>query len=135
MIEKSQVSGRTIIPADVWRALKKCYGDARSRARADGYEFSLTTSELRALYEKADGVCSITGLPFELHRTGHFTRAGTLSLDRIDSSRPYELSNLRLVRWHTNAAIGQFGDAEFDRLVDARVAFRKRQRTRSIKPA
>jgi hypothetical protein len=57
--------------------------------------------------------CEITNIPFEWEPRS----PRGLSIDRIDRSKPYTLSNIRLVCWWVNAAMGTWGLAELKRLI------------------
>jgi hypothetical protein len=59
----------------------------------------------------------VTGLPFEF--AGSLYRPFAPSLDRINAAQGYSLGNVRLVAVIVNAALNQWGDAAFWKMVDA----------------
>jgi hypothetical protein len=85
-----------------------------------GTPYTLTRHDLSLLYRRAGDACEVTGLPFE-----HDPFAGSLyrpfapSLDRINAAQGYSLGNVRLVAVIVNAALNQWGDAAFWKMVDA----------------
>lgn len=93
-----------------WR-LKKLCQMAKSRAGKKGREFNITPEFLLDLWEEQDGKCSISGIPFELNYSedGGPHRNGP-SLDRIDSSLGYTTNNVRIVTYHVNTALSNFGE-------------------------
>lgn len=76
-------------------SLESCFKEI-IRAAARRRPCTLTVEELVALYHAQEGRCALTGWPMTLTR-----RAGrvptNLSLDRIDSTKDYTLSNVQLV--------------------------------------
>ena len=75
---------------------------------------NLTKQEAQDLFEQQGGQCLFTGevLYFTQFRS-HFNRYTNASLDRIDSSRPYELGNVQWVHKKINMMKGPLKDAEF----------------------
>lgn len=84
--------------------MKNRFIDTKNRARRKKIPFdpNLTIDDLLALFEEQDGCCAITGLPMtwgqeNLHGNNGTRRGTNISFDRIDASKGYILSNLRLV--------------------------------------
>jgi hypothetical protein len=87
----------------------KCKGRAK-----DGHLFQLTAERLREVMLRSKGRCEVTGLRFQLKGAeAARQRPFFHSLDRIDSSRGYEATNMRLVCFAANAAMNQWGEAIF----------------------
>lgn len=62
-----------------------------------------TVEDLVELYEKQNGLCAVSG--FEMiwrANKGGGKQPNSMSLDRIDGKRGYEIDNLRLVCWQVN---------------------------------
>ena len=78
---------------------------AKRRATKKDLKFNLTDDYVKALYT-ACPYDAFTGQAFEPG-----TRAGNITIDRINSKKGYIKGNVRLVRWHTNLALQNFGDA------------------------
>lgn len=93
-----------------WR-LKKLCQMAKSRAGKKDREFNLTPEFLHFLWEEQEGKCAVSGVFFELQYSddGGPHKDGP-SLDRIDASLGYTRDNVRLVTYHVNTALSNFGE-------------------------
>jgi hypothetical protein len=93
--------------------LKHRYLDAKRRATGGGYAAEcFTLAHLLELLEKQDGRCAVTRKVFTFGGDG----AGTnVSIDRIDSNKPYSANNVRLVCSAVNYMKHRMND---DELVD-----------------
>lgn len=102
--ENREVSG---IPHRFW----KRFTDQAARRNIP---VLLTREEAQALYESQDYRCALSGeaIYFTRLRT-NFNRYTTASLDRVDSSRPYELGNVQWVHKVANMMKGTLSQAEF----------------------
>jgi len=77
------------------------------------------------LFERANGCCEVSGIPFSDEYDGPARRRPWVpTVDRIDASKGYEPDNIRLVCCAVNIALNDWGDDVFNRMVDA--AYRKR---------
>ncbi len=91
--------------------LHRAYGYAQARARSKEME-CLTLSDCEGLWEKQDGLCDISGIPFSDASVN--SRAKVLScpwrpsLDRINPRKGYELRNVRLVAQIVNFGLGEW---------------------------
>lgn len=87
----------------------------------------LSRSDLEKLFDRADGRCEVTGIPFTSDpEYGGSRKPFIPSIDRIDSTKPYELYNCRLVCLAANLAMNEWGERVFDMLVMGR-AYKKLQ--------
>lgn len=93
--------------------------EARKRAIRKKLEFSLTLPQLLTLARRADNHCEVTGLPFVHDPEGYRRRPFAPSIDRIDSSIGYTFSNVRIVCCCVNAALNEWGDDVFWKMVFA----------------
>jgi len=80
----------------------------------------LTAAQLQTLWERSGGTCELSGIPFAIERpTGVMHGPYAASLDRIDATKGYEFSNVRLLCFAVNMALGAWGDSVFMRVVEA----------------
>lgn len=82
-----------------WMSISIC--GARWRAQKDGLEFSISCSDLVALYVSQEGRCAITGETLTMS-CGKGRLPSNLSIDRIDSSRGYVKDNVQLATFMAN---------------------------------
>lgn len=91
---------------------------ARNRAKAKNLPYNITVEYLIKLWNENDGCCSLTGIPFKLDHSG---TAGQVhpdapSVDRIVPKLGYVEGNIRLVTYHMNVALAEWGIEGFERL-------------------
>ena len=92
------------------RAIGKTLTTTRSACKRRGIEVAIKADDVVALYEAQNGCCALTGRPLQWGTKG--VQRDTLSIDRIDQSRGYVLSNIRLVTYQANFARNRFSDEE-----------------------
>lgn len=99
------------------------FENAKSGAKARELTFAITKQDVFDLIDAAGGRCMLTGLPFSDEKEpGVRKRLWRPSIDRIDSSRGYEIGNVRLICVAANIALQEHGDAVFEKLAFAYVA-------------
>lgn len=86
-------------------------------------EFDLTIPQLRALWIKQKGLCAHTGTPLVLPKNskGNFGDAPIhrrSSLDRIDGTGNYTISNVHFVSLMSNYAKNKFGEDDIKKFID-----------------
>lgn len=95
--EQMKLLGR--MPATLWHRMI-------SNARARGILVSpdLTRDNLRELFDRQRGRCALTGLPIHFATDSRQRRTGdiTASLDRIDSTKGYEIGNVQWLHRDVN---------------------------------
>lgn len=92
--------------------------EARKRSLRRSIDYTLTVPDLGLLAQRADGRCELTNLPFEFERhEGSLYRPFAPSLDRIDPACGYSFRNIRLVCVIVNAALNQWGEQAFWKMV------------------
>lgn len=98
--------------------LRRVLNRARSRARARDMKIDVDLEFLLSMWREQDGRCAVSGLSFsEDWKDDSFVKTPFgPSLDRIDSARGYEKSNVRLVCMAANFALNQWGDDILRRL-------------------
>lgn len=102
---------------------------ARTRAVKKTYEYNLTLDWLVNMYEKQDGKCILTGMPFVLDRNedgNRYQRPYAPSIDRIDPSKGYTKDNVRLVCVIVNLALNRFGEDVFSNMCHSYVKNKRR---------
>jgi hypothetical protein len=72
----------------------------KSRSKKIGKPFNLTAEYLSRLYEQQQGLCFYSGIPMKFTSDGFHKNQqadpDTLSVDRLDSNRGYEIGNVAL---------------------------------------
>jgi hypothetical protein len=93
-----------------WR-LNKLLASAKFRAVDKKLPFNLTQDYLIDLWDENSGRCVITGRSLELSSSGvpHQVNSNAPSIDRIIPKLGYVVGNVRLVTYHANVAISEFG--------------------------
>lgn len=97
----------------------KMYGlleAARGRAKKKGLEIDIDLDFLLELYEKQDGKCSLTKIPFTFERNTNGEKKFlpyNPSIDRIDSKKGYTKENVRLLLVIMNLSLNNFGEECF----------------------
>jgi hypothetical protein len=85
----------------------KLIGTIRSRARSRSMEFDLD-GFVQEIQSRIDtGVCEMSGVRFDIDATRSFNSP---SIDRIDSSKGYVFSNIRVVCLAMNVALNDWGE-------------------------
>lgn len=110
-----------IAPAE-WlaQAVDTMYKRMKERARADDIYCDLTKDQIRAMGNRENWRCAVTGIGFSRDRLENArTRAFAPSVDRIDCSKGYTESNCRLVCVAVNIAMNEWGEQVFARLARA----------------
>jgi hypothetical protein len=90
------------------------FSNARSRAAKKGIEFDLDIEFIRNLMK--DGVCAVTGLPFDMSPGKH---PDGPSLDRRDSSLGYTRDNVRVILYRINVMAHDWGIEKILETADA----------------
>lgn len=93
-----------------WR-IGKLLANAKGRSKDKNLEFNLTQQYLEELWEESEGRCSITGRSFDLTKYGEFGQVNpnAPSIDRIIPNKGYTIGNVRLVTYHINVALSEYG--------------------------
>lgn len=83
----------------------------KKMAMSRGIRFDLTVDQM---FDPFTGFCTLTGWPIKLLRV-----RGTASLDRIDSSKGYEVGNIQWVHTMVNMSKNKYPQHEFVRMCTA----------------
>jgi hypothetical protein len=104
---------RVMDPSEIPRLLWKVKKNSDTR----GLEVRLSKEDMAKLWERSQGRCELSGIPFEtVQYRHHKKRPWAPSVDRIDSARGYELDNVRLVCAAMNYALNEWGEDVFAKL-------------------
>lgn len=115
---------RRRIDPEAWRGLPewapRMYLKAEARARELNRAFTLTIAQFANVIERAQGRCELTGMAFDATKLGPNIKSPyAASLDRIDSTRGYEASNVRLVCLIVNVALSNWGEGPVRAMAEA----------------
>lgn len=98
----------------------------RARSRKQHEPTDLNHIYIKDLWEKQNGICSITGWQLILPKdTGGWQESSprNASIDRIENDRGYVQGNVRFIALIANLARGQFSDVELREFCKAVVKF------------
>lgn len=98
---------------DTQKKLALMISSARFRAEKYGWPFNISYNYLLNLYAQQGGKCAVTGRILSSSSTRADRIPDGISLDRIDRLKGYTTDNVRLVTYHANIAINEFGLDEF----------------------
>ncbi len=107
-----------IIPR--WR-LSKLLAAAKNRSRVKEVDFNLDVDYLCELWDENCGKCKLTGQEFDLHSWGLPGQVNPRapSIDRIIPHIGYIKGNVRLITYHMNISLSDFGEKEFNVLIES----------------
>ena len=92
---------------DLNKALNYHFMEARKGAKRRNIDFNLTFDDYKALYEKQQGLCALSGIEMTLlHGTTKQQNPTKISTDRIDNNKGYSKDNIQLIAWQANCAKG-----------------------------
>ena len=102
------------------RRLKLLLGGAKHRALVKNLEFDIDYDYIQELWNKTDGHCYLTGQKFDLENWGSKRQVNPRapSIDRIIPALGYVKGNVRLITYHMNVALTDFGVEEFQNLIE-----------------
>lgn len=108
--------------ADYRKRLKMICRSIQARTEIKHIPFSITPEHLIKLWIENDGRCCLTGIPFEIEEPylgkGR-VNPNMVSVDRIIPELGYIEGNVRLINYHMNCALLDYGIEGFDKLVAA----------------
>ena len=93
----------------------------KPKCQKKGIPFDLDKHLDELNQRRSTGLCELTGLPLRDTLRGHRTW-DSASLDRINPADGYVYSNVRIVCFGMNAALGDWGGAVFSKIVSAYLA-------------
>lgn len=97
--------------------LRRLVQMAKNRATDKNVPFDIDAEYIINLWEENDGCCALTGRKFDLSRPAFkTTNPNTPSIDRIKPSLGYTKGNVRLIVYHLNMALADYGTDAFEQL-------------------
>ena len=124
----SGVTYRGGTPTDWAKEVNRVYVSAKGRARIQKMQFGLDRNTIEEMLREQRHSCAISGIYFD--PTGYescHARPFAMSLDRIDSGLGYTSTNVRLVCFIVNVALGQWGLPAVERMAEAISSQRRRK--------
>lgn len=92
---------------------------ARARSKKRGMSCCLSKQDIIDMVNRSSGKCELTGVWFHKPKNSTSKRnPWAPTIDRIDSSLPYNKENCRLVCNAVNTAIGEWGEQTFKVIID-----------------
>lgn len=83
---------------------------AKHRAKVFKKPFDLTFEFVKKMYEDQDGRCLLTGRKFDWSKSPvSRNNPNAPTIDKIEAAMGYTQDNVRLITYHCNIAINQFG--------------------------
>jgi hypothetical protein len=100
--------------------LTKLCAAAKNRAKVKNLPFNITSKYIWQLWEESGGRCALTKQKFDLTKWGGKGQVNPQapSIDRIDPKLGYVKGNVRLITYHMNVALTDFGVDEFRNLLN-----------------
>lgn len=90
---------------------------AARRARDKGLPFDLD-KHIEDINDRVlKGECELTGIHFDLKRNGEKWRSP--SIDRVEPDLGYVYSNIRIILWGLNSALGTWGEDVFSFIAES----------------
>lgn len=99
--------------------LSKLLRSARQRAKVKELAFDIDLDYLISIWESQNGICSVSGTGFDMTPAEQRVNRNAPSIDRIIPHLGYIKGNVRLVSWHVNAAISEYGLETFISLCES----------------
>lgn len=93
-----------------WR-LRKILAGAKGRSKLSNLDFDIDLEYLIALWKDNEGKCVVSGRSFNLESYGEYGQVNpdAPSIDRIVPKQGYTKGNVRLVTYHVNVALSEYG--------------------------
>ena len=115
-----------MIPEDVDAELRAALRSVKKNAAIRQRTVEITICDVRNMWLEAGGLCSVSGLPFDLRKCINSQRRPfAISIDRINSREPYTQENCRLVCIAVNYAMSDWGQEVLERIAYAIVRRKK----------
>lgn len=103
---------------DLNRLILERWHGIMERSKRKGWDCNITIDFLRELWCKQNGLCAISNIPMTyIFNNGRIPT--NLSVDRIDSSKPYTKENIQLVCMAVNQMKSDLDDITFYKFCEA----------------
>lgn len=124
---RKSVSGKVFCTRECWASYQRTkqeaatglpdwarsvFASAKKRAAKKGMVFSLTDHEMKVMVAESKGRCALSGIAFDTQQSDRKNQRRPYfpSMDRIDSTKGYEIGNVRLVCVAINLAMNSWGE-------------------------
>lgn len=101
---------------------------AKRRAAKKGLAFDLDDHREQVIARIEAGHCELTGVPFRAPGATYGETWDSPSIDRRNPAEGYVYSNIRIICWALNAALGSWGE---DKLIEMVAAMQARKQLRA----
>lgn len=102
-----------------WRLNRLLYM-AKNRSKSKELDFDLDLEYLIELWEKNQGCCAVSKIPFELGRSEKGkVHPYAPSIDRIIPAKGYIKGNVRIVVYQLNISLSEFGLEQFTSFISS----------------
>lgn len=105
--------------------VRRMLGAAKTRSVIKDVPFDIDFEFLIDLWESQNGACCVSGRVFDLEPAKERVNKNAPSLDRIVPELGYTKGNVRFVSWQVNAAISEYGLANFMNICRDVIEFNK----------
>ena len=78
---------------------------------------NLTPEYLKEVWDKQNGICPYTQIKMKLEKEGELNKPHSASVDRIDSSKGYEVGNVEFVCYFVNLGKSNFSKSEVSKFL------------------
>lgn len=130
-VRPSKIKRKTIFIGEIARHyithLRNCLKDSRCRKEVP---FNLTYEQLNELFIKQNRKCALTGLDIWFDSYASFNT--TASLDRLDSTKPYEVGNVQWVHKLVNQIKMDLTNEEFLDLCQIVLKYQESKKQQSV---
>ena len=82
-------------------------------AKKRNIEFLISLEYMQKILDDQNYKCALSGLNLSVSNNMSFSRKGTMSLDRIDSSKPYVEGNIQWLHKTVNIMKNKWAEEEF----------------------
>lgn len=98
---------------------KKCFKDIYGKNRRQVKEIDITLEYLKQLWNKQEGKCALTNFPMSYQQSKGKRNPYSLSIDKIDPNKGYEVGNVQFVCFAANMMKGELSLSELKKFCQA----------------
>ena len=101
------------------KLLKIRLHDAQVRAKKKNLYIDITLEYLKQLWNKQEGKCALTNFPMSYQQSKGKRNPYSLSIDKIDPNKGYEVGNVQFVCFAANMMKGELSLSELKKFCQA----------------
>ena len=101
------------------KLLKIRLHDAQVRAKKKNLYIDITLEYLKQLWNKQEGKCALTNFPMSYQQSNGKRNPYSLSIDKIDPNKGYEVGNVQFVCFAANMMKGELSLSELKKFCQA----------------